>query len=203
MTQADRETLRIITGWLNDLSRLVRHGEEKPTKEQMALYATMLAKDLPSGAFTSDSLHAAAVGMTWWPEYDALRVKAIAWWRDHKPFAAPLIPYEGQKKLSAEERRWLDFYHRRKGQIDVKDHREIERLESLIRQEAPGAWKLIRGKELPDWQPTPGYFQDLRGVIHQVAEAKPPESERTRQSTFTPEQLQAMRLTAQAQGAKS
>ena len=186
MTQTERETLRIITGWLNDLSRLVRHGEAKPTKDQIAVYATVLAKDFPSGAFNIDSLQFAAQDMTWWPEYAALRPLLASWWRDHKPAAAPLLRYEGQDQLSRVDQSWLEFYHKKSSAAQTPAERE--RLDSLLRQESPAAWKLIEGEKPQRAPPTEAYLAELRHTIAAtVAPLTPPAPPRA--STLSTEQL--------------
>jgi hypothetical protein len=162
-------TLKIITSWLNDLSRLVRHGEEKPTRDQMAVYATMLAKDLPSGAFTEDSLHHVAQDMTWWPEFSSLRRTLVGWWNDHRPMKAPAITDQSASRtpLGYWDQRWLDYYNRRRIEL-LSNQRGLENLQSLVRGKSPLAWKIIEG-DPPLMQPTSEQMASLRLTIETSA----------------------------------
>lgn len=137
---ADKQTLRIITGWLNELSRLVRHFEEKPSNDQIAIYATMLGHDLPSTAFSSASLHVVAGDMTKWPDYASLRKVLLAWWNEHKPAASPLLGYDNATlaRLSKMDQSWLGFYHKR-----IQEGADRALLDSLIRQASPAAWNVL------------------------------------------------------------
>ena len=134
----EHATLQIISGWLLSLSQLLRHDKEKPTKNQIALYATMLAKDLPSGAFTSESLHHVARDMQWWPEYSALSKALLPWWNEHKPAVAPVIAYEGAVQLSTLDSSWVSFYYQR-----IKEGGDRRLLGSLIRSQSREAWNVI------------------------------------------------------------
>ena len=83
---SNAESLRIIAGWINNYAESTRHGEEgRPTKNKLALYASLLAKDFPSGAFTLDSLHYVVHGNEWFPAYDVIRKGLAEWWERHKP----------------------------------------------------------------------------------------------------------------------
>jgi hypothetical protein len=153
MNVQESTTHRIILSWLNNLSRLVRHTEEKPTKDQLGVYSVMLAKDLPSGAFTEESLHHVAQGMTFWPDYDSVRKKALAWWRDHKPAAAPALAdeREARTRLSYWDQRWLDYYNKRRPELSGNEP-GLRNLQSLVRDKSPLAWRIIEGDPLPsEW----------------------------------------------------
>lgn len=152
---ADPKTLRIITGWLNGLAELTRHGSEgRPSDTKLALYATMLGQDFPPGAFTTASLQHAAVGHDFWPSYDAIRVKVSEWWRDNRPRSAPPHALEGPvamgpDALDATDRAWLAYWHTRSAEIGQctasRGARDmgLERVASLVRAQSPRAWELI------------------------------------------------------------
>ena len=176
----DPGTLKIIVGWLANLAKLTRHKQGRLTpedladlKDERALYATMLAKDLPSGAFTADSLHAVAQGNAFFPAYDEIRSTVQAWWNDHRPHSAPrLSGPDDAPGLSVMDASWLAHYRRRRVEIEdapgyvAMDRRasphafvctDMGRLESLIRRHSPAAWAVIVGKP-PPAEPDPRSF---------------------------------------------
>ena len=111
----DAATLRVIAGWLANLADLVRHGEARPDKDQVALYVTMLAEELLAGAFTPASLRHVAGAMVWWPAYADLVRQLNEWWRDHKPPTAPMIGCDSgpAAALTGMDAHWLAYYQRR------------------------------------------------------------------------------------------
>ena len=147
----DPRSLQIIAAWLTQLSAVVRHNAERPTKAQVALYATLLAAEMPSGAFTPASLAAVAAEMSWWPDHASLRRAVLAWWNDHKPACAPRLTGPGHVALDPVEAGWVAFWHRRRGEIEAPGYlprlatprADLARLASLIRWQSPRAWQAI------------------------------------------------------------
>lgn len=159
---ADPQTLRIITGWLNGLAELTRHGSDgRPSDKKLALHATMLGQDFPSGAFTAASLQHAAVGHDFWPSYDAIRARVSEWWRDNRPRPTGVPALEspaamGPDALDAADRAWLAYWHKRSAEIGQctasRAAREmgLERVASLVRVQSPRAWALIELQARPN-----------------------------------------------------
>jgi hypothetical protein len=83
----DKEKLGVITSWLTRLRDLTITGRQDrdQVKDQLALYATMLAEDIDVGAFTMRSLGSVAGECKFWPAYGELKPLLSAWWRDHRP----------------------------------------------------------------------------------------------------------------------
>lgn len=71
MTEMD--LLRIIAGWLNDLSVLTagRMSLEE-ARERMSAYSVLLADDFDATAFTRKSLAAVAKEIRWFPSFGDL-----------------------------------------------------------------------------------------------------------------------------------
>ena len=107
--------------WLNQLAELTRHGEDKPTSDKLLLYAAMLAKELPGGAFTSDSLHEAGSAWTFFPPFADVRKHLLRWWDEHKPRLATALESPvamGPDALDAKDRAWLAYWHTRSAEIN-------------------------------------------------------------------------------------
>ena len=164
----DVATRRIIAAWIANLAKITRHKQGKlnddelaALKEERAIYAELLAKDLPSGAFTLDSLHAVVQGHSYFPPYDEIRSRVQAWWNENRPASAPRLQGPDGARLSVEDASWLAFYTKRRkeildkpGSMNLPDpHREplayaatdLGRLDSFVRRHSPGAWKIICG----------------------------------------------------------
>jgi len=159
----DPEALRIIAGWLNNLAELTRHGEEgRPTKNKLAVTATMLGQDFPSSAFTTDSLHAVVQGAEWFPPYDTIRQRVAEWWQDHRPACARALagPYAAAATatdLTGRDRGWLDYFATRniEGFGPPRDGcppSSRSRCLHLIKCQSPAAYSIITGAAPePEW----------------------------------------------------
>ena len=147
---ADQTTLRIITGWVTNLAELTRHGEAKPTKDKLAIYATMLGKDFPSGAFTSDSLHHVASGSDWFPSFEGCRSKLAEWWKVNRPASVGQIagPHDGEtesvkwaRRCREMESEWNDIPTVRAAIDTLRregwPHRGLALLRTLLKRWAP------------------------------------------------------------------
>lgn len=189
----DPQTRRIIVGWLANLARVTRHRQGRLSdedlaamKDERAVYAELLARDFPSGAFTLDSLHAAAQGHAFFPAYDEIRARVLEWWQAHKPASVMRLSGPDAAHLSDADALWLAFYRRRRaelldqpGSLDLPDpHREPEayaacglgRLDSLLRRYAPEAWLIIAGaprsREDLDPDALPGMAERLSNILN-------------------------------------
>lgn len=153
----DPASLKIIAGWLMNLADLCRHGAEgRPTKNAVAAYATMLGKNFPPSAFTSDSLHAVMQDADWFPSCAMVQQRLAAWWQDHAPASARALadPQSADvTKLTGIDLTWFVFFRRREAEnfgpitIGSRHWPESSRwhLLSLIRQQSYSAWReLIR-----------------------------------------------------------
>ena len=200
---ADPGTLHIISGWLADLSRLVRHGEARPDAEQLALYAAMLGKVLPSGAFTPDSLLHVGSTMTWWPELASLRPALLAWWdAANKPPAVPMIGCDSgpAAALTGMDAHWLAYYQRRLAGLTGEPLTAERRanLDSLIRAQSLPAWRVICGQGAPYEPVTTAQMAAVRqaiaaAVVPQASPSTPPASPRPVSVPVSAERLAAMR----------
>lgn len=160
LTDSNPLDLKLIAGWLNELSRLVRQGEEKVTKDQLAVYASMLARDLPRGAFSTRTLHLTACDMTWWPDYATLRKKLLDQWQLDRAADTRLIAAApGSDDLDENDRSWLAYFQKREAEnfIPVKpgalwgrDH-----VLSLVKQQAPRAYRKLMGEAARGERPAP------------------------------------------------
>ena len=147
MTPPDTATRRIIASWLAQLAKVTRHkqgrlsdDEVAALKDERAIYAELLAMDLPSGAFTLDSLHAVAQGHSFFPAYDEIRRTVQAWWNENKPAIAPRIEDDSPAgRLGAADRSWFDYYHRR-----LREGGNARLLGSMVRRYSPAAWDALR-----------------------------------------------------------
>jgi hypothetical protein len=185
----NQESLRIIAGWLTNLAELTRHGEEgKPTKNKIAVTATMLGKDFPSGAFTTDSLHFVVQGCEWHPAYDVIRQRLGEWWRDHRPASVPLLVGPKDADLSPTDRSWLAYWYARRPDIEAKQRRLTERgqlpgdqtqrplshFASLVRSNSPKAWWVISGMppaEAPQNEPHQAQKSAIADALRSLKEA--------------------------------
>lgn len=150
------ESLRIIAGWLNNLAELTRHGEDgRPTKNRLATIATMLGRDFPAGAFTTDSLHAAAQGIEWFPPYDTIRQQIGEWWRENQTTCPRALPAHNTaadaatSELTTMDRYWLNYFSKRASEgfgplCDGDAPSGRARCLDLVRCQSPDAFAVIQ-----------------------------------------------------------
>lgn len=122
--------------------------------------AALLGKDadtVPAGAYTSDSLHHVAGLHRFFPVYAEVRDALEAWWSCNRPRPSSAVTLPGidiPEELTAADRGWVHFWHKRRGEIWAKDGTQGEqdaalaKLASLVRTESPKAWAVIRGPEV-------------------------------------------------------
>lgn len=139
--QADQHTLRQIVSWLRELAELTRPSSEPVGAEKLKAYATMLAMDLPTGAFTTESLHFAVEGQTYFPAYEELRPRLVAWWNEHRPQIAQQITDARYDRLTPDEQRWLAYWDRHVANGFEGTTPGIA--SSLIRRHAPRVWDML------------------------------------------------------------
>ena len=140
--QADPHTLKIIGGWLKALADLTRASADDPVStSKLTTYATMLAKDLPIPAFTTDSLHFIAGGKVFFPAYEDIRASLVAWWNERKPSVAPQITDRRFDGLNDDERSWLRYYDR--AFANGFDGTSAARVDGLLRAQAPRVWERV------------------------------------------------------------
>ena len=96
---------RHISRWLLQLSKVTLQGTEAIDPERLELCAEMLARDFPRGAFTRDSLQAAATGHRYFPPYEDIRAALAAL------MPAP-VPRDTDDGLTVLERSWVDYFHK-------------------------------------------------------------------------------------------
>ena len=85
------------------------------------------------------------------------------------PAAAMTLPgLDIPEDMDAADRGWVHYWHKRRGEIWAKDSTQAEteqalaRLASLVRENSPKAWAVIRG-------PEPGIVQKTEAIIADVA----------------------------------
>jgi hypothetical protein len=72
------DVLHIMT-WLRDLVPLVQHsGHAKPTPADIKIMSVLLARQLPSAAFTIEALKVLCLGCDWWPSWNQIVEKVGA-----------------------------------------------------------------------------------------------------------------------------
>lgn len=138
---ADPQAVKHIASWLKALTDLMAPGKEPVSAEKMRSNATMLAMDLPTGAFTTESLHFVAQGRSYFPAYDEMRAQLVAWWNERKPQIAPQITDARYDGLTPEEQHWLRYYDRAFAR--GFDGTSPARVDSLLRAQAPRVWERI------------------------------------------------------------
>lgn len=144
--------LKIIASWLASLMNLTAHPHGPPTKDAIALYASLLGEEFPAGAFTPSSLSWVSRDLEYWPALAPLRDEVRIWWNDNRPRTAPAITDQRQEPVGwkAMDGHWRAFWYRRLPEITNlarQDKRDEARanLESLIRTQSPLAWQTIQG----------------------------------------------------------
>jgi hypothetical protein len=154
--------LKIIAGWISSLADVTRHpAEQRPTREALGTYATLLSADFPSSAFTSDSLRACATGNDWFPSYDAIRRGVGDWWREHRPAPLVALTDERLQHLDEMDRLWVGYYWRR-----CQEGCDRKHVLSLVRQQSPAAYREITGDtEAPRTGPTEAEIQRVRETV--------------------------------------
>lgn len=155
----DTAALHAASSWLSNLATLTRHKRKSPTpdelraqKEELALYATMLARDFPAAAFTSDSLHWVSRGKTYWPACEEIRQPLRDWWAIHRPRDVLALAGAGEQDLTVPEQCWVNTWQSRMAEISALPDKaraafERDRLESLIRSQSAKAYQIITGKQ--------------------------------------------------------
>lgn len=143
-----QEALRHITGWLAQLADLTRSGAEPVTKSKLASYATMLGKDFPTSAFTSDSLSAVVTGHEFFPAFDVLRQQLGVWWRENRPASVPALSDGTTEAMSVKDRVFLAHWQQRRagGWCRCGSSacgRSAAFTAGFVRRYAPAAWTLI------------------------------------------------------------
>lgn len=140
----DPKTLHHIASWLNSLAKLTQHkqgrlsAEDVATmREERALYATMLVRDLPAGAFTVDSLHATVRGHDFFPSYNAIRRAVGTWWQDNQPPSTLLMLTGPGSALSREDVSWYEMGRRRLAEMDARQPRGVR----PNQWQQPTAWR--------------------------------------------------------------
>jgi hypothetical protein len=174
----DTASVGIILRWLSRLTDLTQHhAGQQITNDGLRDIAEMLVRDLPSAAFTSDSLHIVAQASEWFPRYPAIRRLVAEHWQASKPRQAP--GPRAARGLSVMDELWVKFWHTRQAELagtpdpgwdspDPLIRRRSARgnLESLIRQQSPAAWAVISGRsEPPPGERTEGEAEAVRAAV--------------------------------------
>jgi hypothetical protein len=146
----DAETLRHIARWVGRLANITRHGSAGLDAETLRDLATLLAKQFPAGAFTTDSLAATVDGQEWFPPFATIADRIGEWWRDHRP-AVPALPApDGYgPPLAGLDALWERRFYARRGE-GFATPAERGRFLSLIRQMSPAAHDRIVGPSAPN-----------------------------------------------------
>src|SRR4051794_10761656 len=96
MTSPDAQTLRHIARWLTRLAVVTRQPADNPvTASTLDDYANILARDLPSSAFTTAPLHFVVAGEEWFPPVARIEKRVSEWWKKHRPPLAALTAPAG------------------------------------------------------------------------------------------------------------
>jgi hypothetical protein len=152
------QDLRIISRWLTRLRDVCAVNPDDPfTAEKLNDYAELLGRDLPTAAFCTDSLHAAASGSEWFPAYDRIRREVSVWWQANKPACVKHLDSPQGWSLTEQsfERHWI----KRTSEIAalpnrIQAHAEYENLASFMRARCPErVWKHLSGEEPLTFQP--------------------------------------------------
>ena len=145
-----------IARWLEGLANLTVAGADPVSAERIAVMAGFLAMDLPAEAFTQRSLHAAAQGQRFFPAYDDVRRAVTAWWDSNRPPAGAPLPGPAGAGMSALDRHWVAFWHRRREEIWAQEELSQSQAEaalgvvsSLVRAQSARAWEAVSGKPSP------------------------------------------------------
>ena len=190
----DIESLRIVTRWVEHLCDLCNHPtDQRPNKSRIASYATHLAGEFPSGAFTQASAEHVAAGNAWFPAYADAKRLVHEWWAEHKPACAPRIAGPGSERLTELDRMWVALWHRRRPEAEAKQ-RSLEaegrlagvdpvqwplaHLASYIRKHSPAAWLAISG-EAPKprrLEPTQAEVDAVHAVVASLPQIRTPTS---------------------------
>jgi hypothetical protein len=129
------------------------------TAERIIEVMEMLLEEedpLPPGAFCRDSLRFLLGKHSWFPAYADLLRDLRSWWAQHRP-PDPTLLAGPRANLSLPDARWHQFYETRRAELlalraDWPDPTldppgyaatAMGRLDDLIRQRSPEAWKLL------------------------------------------------------------
>jgi hypothetical protein len=208
----DPASVGIVMRWLGRLADLMNQRTDQPVSaEGMRDIAELLARDLPSGAFTTESLHAVADAEEWFPRYPVIRRLVATHWEATKPRSAcpPAAPGRG---MTAMDELWLKFWHTRQAELagkpdpgwDSPDPRVRLKsmrgnLESLIRQQSPAAWAAISGRSEPVRpEPEQAEVEAVKAAVASLAAAhagvpEPPLPRPARDVTAKGDQLAELR----------
>jgi len=142
-----------IARWLEALANLTVPGSDPVSAERIAVMAGFLAMDLPAEAFSQRSLHAAAQGHRFFPAYDDVRMAVTTWWEANRPPAGPQLGGPVIPGMTATDRSWVAFYHKRRAEIWAQDSLSQSQAEaalavvsSLVRAQSARAWEAITGR---------------------------------------------------------
>lgn len=107
--------LQTVTLWVTKLALLTVGGKTPPTKQQIGLYATTLAVDLPQAAFTEASLQEVASGCEFFPAYSVVKTALEAWYSSARlrALASPVSImfteyFDEQQNTDAHKQRLVD-----------------------------------------------------------------------------------------------
>jgi hypothetical protein len=201
---------RHIVEWLGRLKRAVPNPDKRPIDNAtLDTFAELLARALPTAAFTGASLDIAVDGLQVWPIYRELKDLLTNWWRDHRPSSAPPLEYASEGSLDAMDRMWLDHWHKRIAEIgnlpdtppgrDPAQHPRAK-LASLVRAQSPAAWRIIAGQTYERGEPTEDEKERVAEILVglvRVPEPEPPGRPKPRYLTEQEKALFAAAKSAQ------
>jgi len=82
MATPSRTDLQRAVSWVTRLALLTSGGRTPPTQEQIGLYATMLATELPAACLTDASLSVVKDGSEFFPAFAVLKTALEGWFAD-------------------------------------------------------------------------------------------------------------------------
>lgn len=206
MSAASPDTEARIRRWLGSLAELTAPGSEPVSAERIATMAAMLAKDAaPAAAYGSGSLYQVAGLGKFFPSYVEVRDAVHLWWEANRPAHAPALEGPGLgDDATLMDRSWLAFWHKRRAEIWATDvyqrgsrDADMANLASLVQQQSPKAWAVIRGREPAQHVATEAEREAVlakaQAFYDDVASRSGSIGTRLRDVTLSREQLQAKR----------
>ena len=138
-----------IRKWLDALAHVTTGGSGGVSAERVASMASLLAQDaMPSGAYTSRSLHHVAGLHGFFPAYVEVRDAVAGWWEANRPAIAPALAGPDHDGLTAVDRDWVNFYHKRRAETLDPSYRPRR---GSVARDLANTLSLLRSQSYPAW----------------------------------------------------
>lgn len=199
----ERPTERQVADWLLALAPLVAATmPANEARERVKAYVPELVARFDSRDFDASSREFVARNCRFFPSYGELCELLDKWPR---PAEKPQHTGPEAADLTAMDRSWIEFWHRRRAELFAKQdgfkwgsrEADLENLASLIRAQSRKAWAVISG--VPEVEQAPPSERELAyvaSVVRPMAKAISTHEERPRPAYLRPEVLAQARKTA-------